>query len=185
VTYRIRRQARCRGLYSCNVAADAAAQNEVVNAFRCTPTYCLRAVSAVTMLNSQTSNQLISASSSKRQRVESGKVDLIHPSFIRIRLLGFASHVNDLSFGFINPTSIDRIRKGVKKVMAKVQLISNEVKAKRNEQEFTYECRPVPAPNDSKGRTKCPWGLSAGAISMTAKQYCWFVHALMLPGVIV
>jgi hypothetical protein len=87
-----------------------------------------------------------------------------------MQLLGFAFDRDKLRFDFINPLCVDSIRKAVKKAMGQVQHVRNEEKALRNETEYAFETRPGPAPNDAKGRTKCPWGLSAGAVASTDKE---------------
>jgi hypothetical protein len=92
------------------------------------------------------------------------KVDMIGPSYIRMHLLGFAFELIGLSFGFINPGSVDSVRKGVRQAMEQVASLRNATREKDKTALLKFSHRPGPNPKVAGSKQACPYGLSAGTL---------------------
>jgi hypothetical protein len=121
-------------------------------------------------MGSQKSNLtgVFSPSPSKKQCTSRGekKVDLIGPAYIRMHLLGFAFDLDALQFGFINPGSIESVRKGVRQTMEHVSTVRNAAREKEKMVLLKFTHRPGPNPKVAGSKDKCPFGFSAGALAL-------------------
>lgn len=77
--------------------------------------------------------------------------------------MGFAFKRENLKLGFVELNNVASIRSGVRKCMERVKTVRNAARQAAQKPLLKFSQRPGPAPNDSRGRVECPFGLSAGA----------------------